>query len=49
MTKQAARSKLEKRGYKVIALMQGGYIAKKHQRSYKSETLNGLIKQIFTP
>ena len=47
MTKKAARNKLEKHGYKVITLMQGGYIAKKFQRSYKADTLNGLVKIIF--
>ena len=47
MTKKAAINKLEKYGYKVITLIQGGYIAKKFQRTYKSDTLNGLIKIIF--
>ena len=47
MKKEDARSKLENKGYKVVALMQGGYIAKKGSRLYKAETLNGLIKIIF--
>lgn len=47
MTKKAARNKLEKQGYEIITLMQGGYMAKKFQRTYKADTLNGLIKIIF--
>ena len=47
MTKAQARIKLERRGYTVTVLMQGGYVAKKNQRTYSSETLNGLCKMIF--
>jgi len=41
--------KLIKQGYKVTSLMQGGYIATKGQRSYKSNSINGLLKLIFAP
>lgn len=47
MTKQGARLKLLKSGYVVVGSMQGGYIATKGSRSYKAETLNGLVKKIF--
>ena len=47
MEKITARTKLETNGYKVVAFMQGGYIATKGQRSYKADTLNGLIEKIF--
>ena len=47
MTKKDARAKLEKNGYKVVGSMQGGYIATKGQRSYKADSLNGLIEKIF--
>ena len=47
MTKKDARAKLEKHGYKIISTMQGNVIATKGQRTYKAETLNGLIKKIF--
>jgi|LakMenEpi03Aug12_release.lakeMendotaPanAssembly.Ray.scaffolds.fasta_scaffold724126_1 hypothetical protein len=47
MTRKAARTKLESNGYKIAGSMQGGYIATKGQRSYKAETLNGLINKIF--
>lgn len=47
MTIEAARTKLENHGYKVVGSMQGGYIATKSQRSYKAHTVNGLIQKIF--
>jgi hypothetical protein len=48
MTKKRAQQKLEKAGYKVVFSMNtGNVIASKGQRTYKSESLNGLIKQIF--
>ena len=47
MTKKDARAKLENKGYKVLGSLQGGYIATKGQRTYKADTLNGLIKKIF--
>jgi len=46
MTKLAARTKLEKNGYKVV-LGKQNYIATKHQRTYIATTLNGLLKKIF--
>lgn len=42
-----ARQKLTNAGYSITASMQGGYIATKGQRTYKSNSINGLIKLIF--
>ena len=47
MKKQQAQAKLEKKGYKVSATMQGLYVATKGQQKYVAETINGLIKLIF--
>jgi len=47
MTKEAAQKKLEKAGYTVLFCMSGAIIARKGQRSYQADSLNGLIKQIF--
>ena len=46
MTKDDCRKKLESHGYKVVRTSQG-YLATKGQRTYKAETLNGLVKKIF--
>jgi predicted RNA binding protein YcfA (HicA-like mRNA interferase family) len=46
MTKEQARKKLEKEGYDVVR-SGGSYLAKKGQRTYTSDTLNGLVKKIF--
>ena len=46
MTKENARKKLEKTGYKVV-LGKQFYIATKNQSAYMASTLNGLIKKIF--
>jgi biotin operon repressor len=47
MTKEAARKKLEKNGYKIISILNGGYIAQKNSRTYIAETINGLLKKVF--
>lgn len=47
MTKEAIRNKLERRGYKVVGQMGGGYMASKSGRSYKAGTLGALYKLIF--
>jgi hypothetical protein len=39
MTKKAARAKLESNGYKVVGLMQGGYIAM-YLQSRPTERIN---------
>ena len=41
------RQQLVDAGYKVTALMQGGYMASKGQRTYKAETIEGLHEQIL--
>jgi biotin operon repressor len=47
MTTQQQRTHLEKKGYKVSSLMQGGYIAKKGQQTYKAETIAELYNILF--
>jgi biotin operon repressor len=47
MTTQQQRTQLEKKGYKVSSLMQGGYIAKKGQQTYKAETIAKLYNILF--
>jgi len=47
MTTQQLRTQLEKKGYKVSTLMQGGYIAKKGQQTYKADTITKLHNIIF--
>jgi biotin operon repressor len=47
MTKQQLRTQLENKGYKVSTLMQGGYIAKKGQQTYKAATITELARIIF--
>jgi hypothetical protein len=47
MTKAAAKKKLERKGYEITFCMSGAIIARKGQRSYQANSLNGLIKQIF--
>lgn len=47
MTTQQLRSKIESKGYKVSTLMQGGYIAKKGQQTYKADSITNLYNQIF--
>ena len=46
MTKEQARKKLKARGYSVSTTA-NGYIAKKGQKTYSAETLNGLCKKLF--
>lgn len=47
MTTQQIRTKIESKGYKVSTLMQGGYIAKKGQQTYKADTITELARIIF--
>jgi len=47
MKKEIARKKMESKGYKVITLMQGGYMAKKNNQTYKANSITGLFKLIF--
>jgi uncharacterized protein YaaQ len=47
MTTEQLRTQLEKKGYKVTTLMQGGYIAKKGQQTYKADSITELYNILF--
>ena len=44
---ELARKKLEANGYKVVSVINGGYMAIKGQRTYSAYSIGGLINQIF--
>ncbi len=46
MTQNDARKKLEKAGYKVVYSGRG-YMATKALRTFRADTLNGLVNKIF--
>lgn len=40
------RQRFEREGYR-LAYCNGSYFAKKHQQTYKADSLNGLYKIVF--
>ena len=47
MTKDECRKKLKNAGYSVSHNTSGSYFAVKGQRTYKADSLNGLVNKIF--